>query len=88
MPLDLSRPARLLGSFRRRVLRRRRLLAAVLTAVAVAAGLTATARPPAPTVTVVVAARDLPAGQVLSADDLARVAFAPVSVPADRKSVV
>ncbi|MCW2813844.1 MAG: hypothetical protein JWN84_1299 [Nocardioides sp.] len=82
MPLDLSRPARLLGSCRRHVLRRRRLLAAVLTAVAVAAGLTATTRPPAATVTVVVAARDLSAGEVLSADDLARVAFAPGSVPA------
>jgi Flp pilus assembly protein CpaB len=82
MPLDLSRPAAVLGGVRRQVLRRRRLLAAVLTAVAVASGLAATAERPPASVPVVVAAHDLPAGEVLGADDLATVAFAPGSVPA------
>lgn len=68
---------------RRAVLRRRRLLAALLTAVAVAAGLHAVAAPPPATVTVAVAARDLPAGAVLGADDLVPADFAPASVPDD-----
>ncbi|MFB9312727.1 SAF domain-containing protein [Nocardioides plantarum] len=84
MPLDLSRPAALLGVVRRQVLRRRRLLAAVLTAVAVASGLAATTRGPTASVPVVVAAHDLPAGEVLDADDLTTVAFAPASVPEGR----
>jgi Flp pilus assembly protein CpaB len=63
------------------VLRRRRPLAALLAAVAVAAGLHAAA-PPAPARTsVLVAARDLPSGVVLAADDLVRVAFTPGTVP-------
>ncbi len=67
---------------RRTVLARRRLLAGLLTAVAVAAGLhTARAAPPAE-VPVLVAARDLPAGVVIAADDVRRVGFAPGSVPA------
>jgi len=66
---------------RRAVLARRRLLAGLLTAVAVAAGLhTATAAPP-PQVQVLVAARDLPAGSVLEDHDVRRVGFAPGSVP-------
>jgi Flp pilus assembly protein CpaB len=65
------------------VLRRRRLLAALLTAVAVAAGLHAVAAPPPATVRVAVAARDLPAGSVLGADDLVPADFAPGSVPDD-----
>ena len=68
---------------RRAVLRHRRLLAALLTAVAVAAGLHTVAAPPPSTVTVSVAARDLPAGAVLRADDLVAADFAPGSVPDD-----
>ncbi|MDO9455342.1 SAF domain-containing protein [Nocardioides sp.] len=82
MPLDLSRPVALLGGLRRQVLRRRRLLAAGLTAVAVASTLAATAESSPATVDVLVAARDLPAGEVLDDSDLATVAFAPGSVPA------
>jgi Flp pilus assembly protein CpaB len=63
------------------VLARRRLLAALLTAVAVAAGIHAAASPPPSAVPVSVAARDLPAGTVLDADDLRTVGFAPGSVP-------
>ena len=66
---------------RRAVLARRRLLAAVLTAVAVAAGLHAAAAPPAAEVDVAVAARDLPAGTVIEPGDLRTVGFAPGSVP-------
>lgn len=50
--------------------RRRGLLAAGLAAAAVASGLTALAPAPAPTTTVLTAARDLTAGAVLTADDL------------------
>jgi Flp pilus assembly protein CpaB len=56
---------------RRRVRAHRRLLAALLLGLAVLAGLRAVAPPPPATVTVVVAARDLPAGARLGADDLA-----------------
>ena len=77
----LSRATRLLGSLRRALLRRRRLLAAVLTGVAVAAGLRAVAAPPPATVAVLVAARDLPAGVELDADDLVVAEFAPGSAP-------
>jgi Flp pilus assembly protein CpaB len=66
---------------RRSLLARRRLLAAVLTGVAVAAGLHATAAEPPARVAVTVAARDLPAGTVLSDDDVRRAEFAPSSVP-------
>lgn len=78
----LSRVPPVLSDVRRQVLRRRRLLAALLAAVAVASGLAAAREGPTPTVDVVVAARDLPAGSVLGADDLVSVAFAPDSVPA------
>lgn len=63
------------------MLARRRLLAAVLSAVAVAAGVqAATADPPA-TVGVLVAAHDLPAGTPLGDRDLRTAEFAPGSVP-------
>ena len=79
----LSRISLASGSVRRAVLRRRRLLAALLTAVAVAAGLHAVAAPPPATVAVLVAARDLPAGAELEADDLVAAEFAPGSAPDD-----
>lgn len=66
---------------RRAVFARRRLLAAALTAVAVAAGLHAVAAPPPARVAVPVAARDLPAGAVLERGDLTSADFAPGSVP-------
>lgn len=79
--LGRSRPAVLLATCRRHVMRRRRPLAALLAAVAVVATLTAGAERAPASVDVVVAARDLPAGEVLSPDDLTTVAFAPGSVP-------
>ncbi len=78
----MRRPASLLRPVRRAVLARRRLLAALLTAVAVAAGLYATASPPPDDVPVTVAARDLPSGAVLTEDDLRSAGFAPGSAPA------
>ena len=74
----LTRPLR---AVRRAVLVRRRLLAAVLAGVAVASGLHAAAAPPPPSVRVLTAARDLPAGTVLAGSDLAEAEFAPDSVP-------
>ncbi|MEP9362222.1 SAF domain-containing protein [Nocardioides sp. CN2-186] len=67
---------------RRAVLARRRLLAALLTAVAVATGLQAATASPPTRVDVAVAARDLPSGTVLGPGDLRTVGFAPDSVPA------
>ncbi|GEP40635.1 hypothetical protein NPS01_42980 [Nocardioides psychrotolerans] len=78
---SLSRARRTANAVRRAVLRRRRLLAAALTAVAMAAGLHTVAAPPEPTTRVVVAARDLPAGAVLAAGDLTAVEVAPEAVP-------
>jgi Flp pilus assembly protein CpaB len=75
------RIARLFRRVRRAVLARRRLLAAVLAGVAVAAGVQAATAPPPPSVGVLTAARDLPAGAVLGSDDLVTVDFAPGSVP-------
>jgi Flp pilus assembly protein CpaB len=63
------------------VLARRRLLAALCTAGAVAAGLHAVAAPPPATVMVRTAAHNLPAGTVLSEADLGSVGFAAGSVP-------
>lgn len=71
-----------LTSVRRAVLRRRRPLAVLCAVAAVAAGLRATAPPPAPTEDVVVAAHDLPAGAALGPDDLRTVALPPDAVPA------
>ncbi len=76
-------PLSLLRGVRRGVLRRRRLLAALAAAVAVAAGLQAVATPPEPTVPVAVAARDLPVGTRLTSTDLIEVGFAEGSVPGD-----
>jgi Flp pilus assembly protein CpaB len=76
-----SRAQRVRRVVRRQVLARRRLLAALCSAGAVAAGLHAVAAPPPATVAVLTAAHDLPAGTVLHADDLGSVAFAAGSVP-------
>jgi Flp pilus assembly protein CpaB len=84
--LASSRPptsslARARRRVRRAVLARRRPLAAVCAAVAVVATLQANAAPPPPRVPVLTAARNLPAGAVLRADDLTRTPFDPASVP-------
>jgi len=63
------------------VLARRRLLAALLTAVAVLVGFRAVAAPLPPAVPVTVAARDLPAGVLLREGDLRTVGFAPGTSP-------
>ena len=68
---------------RRAVLRRRRLLAAGLVAVAVWAGLSATASPAPQTVPVLVAVRDLPAGTTLATGDVVSVGFRPDTAPSD-----
>lgn len=81
---DLPLRDRLLDRFtatRRALLRRRRLLAVVCVVGAVAAGLRATAPPIAPRTEVVVAAHDLAGGTMLSAADLAVVAFDEDAVP-------
>jgi Flp pilus assembly protein CpaB len=70
-----------LTTVRRAVLRRRRLLAVLFTVGAVATALRATVPPPAPTVEVLVAAADLPAGAVLDAEDLTTRPLPPDSVP-------
>lgn len=64
------------------VLRRRRLLAALLATVAVGAGLSVASTPSQETVPVLVAARDLPAGVTLSPDDVVTVGFRPGTSPA------
>lgn len=68
---------------RRGVLAHRRLLAFLLTATAVAIGLSATRPDPPDTSTMAVAARDLPVGTVLTAADLTDVETDPAGVPAD-----
>lgn len=77
----MRRLALLLRPVRRAVLARRRLLAALLTAVAVATGVHAATAPPPPEVRVRVAAHDLASGAVLSDDDLRTVGLPPDSVP-------
>jgi Flp pilus assembly protein CpaB len=57
------------------------LLAAGLTAAAVAAGLSALAPDPPPTVSVLAAARDLPGGVAIRAADVHHVALPPSAVP-------
>lgn len=79
----LARLRRVVHGVRRAVLARRRLLAALLTAVAVTAGLHAASAPAPPTVAVTVAAHDLPGGVVVGPDDLTTARFAPGSVPDD-----
>jgi Flp pilus assembly protein CpaB len=70
-----------LRSLRRAVVLRRRLLAAVLAAGAVALGLDVVAPEPPATVPVVVAGRDLRGGAPLAADDLAVRRLPPAAVP-------
>lgn len=82
--MHLDRVSAPLRSLRRRVLAHRRLLAAVCAAVAVVAGVRATTAPPPPEVPVLTAARDLPAGAVLDADDLVEVGYTPGTPPAGR----
>lgn len=81
LQLSDRRLARLFRHVRRIVLARRRLLAALLAGVAVTAGVQAATAPPPPSVGVLTAARDLPAGAVIGSDDLVTVGFAPGSVP-------
>lgn len=77
-----DRRARVRRAVRRRVLARRRPLAAGCAAIAVVAGVHA-ARPPAgPTVAVTVAARDLASGIVLGRDDLVVRRYPAGSAPA------
>lgn len=66
---------------RRALLRRRRLLAALLTGTAALAALRATTPPPEPTVSVLVASHDLPAGARVAEDDVTAVEFRPGSEP-------
>lgn len=66
---------------RRLLLARRRPLAALAAALAVLVGLQAGAAPPPPLTPVVTAARDLPAGSVLTEHDLALTSYAAGSVP-------
>jgi Flp pilus assembly protein CpaB len=72
---------RLYRQARRVVLGRRRLLAALFAAAAVATGVRAATAPPAPATVVLTAARDLPSGTVLRGGDLRPVEFQPASVP-------
>lgn len=82
MPLPPLDPARRRWrAVRRAVLRRRRLLAALCTGVAVLLGVSAVAAPPPPTVPVLVAARDLPAGADVGPDDVVTARFAPGTAP-------
>lgn len=73
---------RLLSRLRRGILRRRRVLAAAFTCLAVGATLSATRAPVPPTTPVLVAARDLPAGSALAPTDVSRIDFAPGTAPA------
>jgi len=68
--------------WRRPLARQRRLLTAGLIASAVAAGLRVLAPAPAPTVPLLVAARDLPAGAVLTARDVRTAQWPRGSAPA------
>lgn len=68
-------------TLRRRVLARRRPLAALCAAVAVLVGLRVGAGPPPPSVEVSVAVRDLAAGSIVGADDLTTMAFAAGTEP-------
>lgn len=67
---------------RRRLLVRRRALAALAAGTAVFSAVSAAGTPPPATVPVWTAARDLPAGTVLDGGDLHQVDFTPGSVPA------
>ena len=73
---------------RHRLLRHRRLIAALLVGAATLAGLRAVAPPPPDTVSVLVVRRDLPAGARLEAGDLTQTSFPTELAPADRASDV
>jgi Flp pilus assembly protein CpaB len=77
----MSRLLLALRRLRRLVLARRRPLAALFAALAVAVALQANAAPPPEQTMVLTAARDLPGGTVLHAADVRRTAFSPHSVP-------
>ncbi|MFI2706632.1 SAF domain-containing protein, partial [Nocardioides sp. CER28] len=77
----LAATSRLLPRLRRRLLAHRRLLAGLLTAVAVTAGLAAVRPPETGTVAMTVAAHDLAAGETLSAADLTTTSVPPGAVP-------
>ncbi len=77
----MPRPHLIPRRLRRTVLARRRPLAALCAAVAVAAGLHAASAPPPRLTTVLTASHDLAAGTVVRSRDLQRTAFAPPSVP-------
>jgi Flp pilus assembly protein CpaB len=77
----MSRLSLLFRRTRRTVLARRRPLAALCVAVAVAAGLRAATAPPPPTTMVLTAAHDLGAGVVVQPEDLQRTPYPPGSVP-------
>jgi len=74
---------RRLRAVRHQLRRRRPLIAAVLAAAACLAGLRTLAPPPADTVDVLVAARDLPSGTRLDDDDLVLRAFPTELAPPD-----
>jgi Flp pilus assembly protein CpaB len=80
----LSRVTVPLDRLRRRVLWHRRPLAAVAAAVTAYVAVQAATAPPAPTVPVWTAARDLAGGTVVAADDVVRRPFPAGSVPAHR----
>jgi Flp pilus assembly protein CpaB len=78
----LSGLSRRLRRLHRRVLVRRRPLAALAAGAAVFFALSAATEPPPPSVPVWTAARDLPAGAVVTREDLRQIGFSPASVPA------
>jgi len=78
----MNRLLRSCRRLRRIVLARRRPIAALFAAVAVLAGLQANAAPAPPRTSVLTAARDLPAGAVVRADDVTSVEVDPAAVPA------
>lgn len=78
---------RRLRAVRHQLRRRRRLIAAALTAVAALAALRTLAPPPAETVEVLVAARDLPSGALLADDDLVARDWPTDLVPTDAAAV-
>lgn len=84
MPPRTPRPAGslLAHRVRRAVLRRRRLVTALLAGTAVVVAVRLVAPPPDPTAPMVVAARDLPAGVTLTAADLREVDAPPGVLPA------
>lgn len=85
--MDLSGVRRRLGDaageVQRALLVRRRLLAAVCAAVAVLAALRVLAPPSPPTTSALVAVREIAAGAVVGADDVAAEALPPGAVPPD-----